>query len=76
MNEGDETDTYDPNFDSTPGDGNTTNDIQVDANGDIYLRAERRGNGDGRVYSITYEATDASNKSSTATATVTVPHNQ
>jgi hypothetical protein len=76
MNEGDETDTYDPGFDLNPGDGNTTNDIQVDSNGDIYLRAERKGDGDGRVYTINYTASDASNNSNAANATVTVPHNQ
>ena len=37
------------------------------------LRAERRQNGKGRIYTVTYQATDASGNSSTATATVTVP---
>ena len=41
MNEGDTANTYDPNYDTTTGDGRTTGDIQVDANGNIYLRAER-----------------------------------
>jgi len=76
MNEGDETNTYDPNFDTTVGDGNTMNDIQVDENGNIYLRAERSGTGTGRIYTITYTAIDASGNTATATATVTVPHNQ
>ena len=75
MNEGDQTDTYDPNYDDDTGDGNTTNDIEVDENGDIYLRAERKGNSDGRVYTLTYVATDASGNSATVEATVTVPHN-
>ena len=75
MNEGDETNTYDPNYDSNTGDGNTVNDIQVDENGNIYLRAERRGRGTGRIYTITYTITDASGNSSSASATVTVPHN-
>jgi len=44
--------------------------------GQLFLRAERSGNSDGRVYTITYEATDASGNSTTATATVEVPHNQ
>jgi hypothetical protein len=75
-NEGDETNTYDPNYDSILGDGNTTNDIQVDESGNIYLRAERSGTGIDRIYTITYTVTDASGNSATATSTVTVPHDQ
>ena len=74
MNEGDETDTYDPEYDYTQGDGNTTDDIQIDGD-NILLRAERAGDGNGRVYTITYEATDASGNTATASTTVTVPHN-
>jgi len=62
------------------GDGKTTNDIQdADIGNEDYnisLRAERQGKGDGRIYTITYEATDDSGNSATASATVTVPHNQ
>jgi hypothetical protein len=76
MNEGDKTNTFDPNYDSTVVDGKTTGDIQVDQSGNVYLRAERSGTGSGRVYTITYTATDASGNSTTASATVTVPHNQ
>lgn len=76
MNEGDEINTYDPEYDYTLGDGHTINDIQVDENGDIYLRAERSGTGSGRIYTITYMATDSSGNSSTASATVAVPHDQ
>ena len=76
MNEGDETDAYDPNYDSAISDGDTSGDIQVDENGDIHLRAERSGKSDGRNYTITYSSTDVSGNSSTASATVTVPHNQ
>jgi len=75
MNEGDETDTYTPEYDLILGDGHTTNDIQV-IDGKIYLRAERSGKGDGRIYTITYTATDDAGNSATATATVTVPHDQ
>ena len=42
MSEGDETNTYDPAFDTTIGDGHTTDDIQVNADGSIWLRAEQR----------------------------------
>lgn len=76
MDKGDGTNTYDPQYDNTPGDGNTTNDIQVDEDGNIYLRAERSGKGDGRVYTITFTATDASGNKVDASAEVTVPHNQ
>lgn len=40
------------------------------------LRADRNGNGSGRVYTITYRATDASGNSTIRTATVSVPHDQ
>ena len=40
----------------------------------VHLRAERMGISNGRVYTITFEATDASGNGSTATAQVTVPH--
>ena len=43
MNEGEETNAYDPDFDEGLGDGNTVDDIQV-TDGRIYLRAERSGN--------------------------------
>jgi hypothetical protein len=52
MNEGDETGTYDPNYDDGIGDGHTVGDIQVDEDGNIYLRAERSGMGSGRIYTI------------------------
>jgi hypothetical protein len=76
MNEGDQTNTYDPDCDNTIGDGNITGDIRVDADGNISLRAERSGTGDGRVYTIIYSATDSSGNSTTAEAIVTFPHNQ
>jgi len=75
MNEGDETLTFDENYDEFIGAGHTTDDIQV-IDGAIYLRAERSGKGDGRIYTITYTATDDAGNSATATATVTVPHDQ
>jgi hypothetical protein len=76
MNEGDETNMYDPNFDYTLGDGHTINDIQVTEEGLIYLRAERSGKSEGRIYTITYQAEDTSGNVTEATATVTVLHNQ
>ena len=59
------------------GSGNTTNDIVIATDCKlVQLRAERMGNGNGRVYTITFEVTDASGNVSTATAKVTVPHSQ
>lgn len=62
--------------DNGTGDGNTTDDIQVDADGRIFLRAERAGNGDDRIYTITYTAVDAAGNATDASVTVTVPHNR
>jgi hypothetical protein len=42
----------------------------------VQLRSERMGNGNGRVYTITFKVTDSSGNVSTATAKVTVPHSQ
>ena len=58
------------------GDGDTANDIVINSNGTLSLRAERSGKGSGRIYTITYQATDASGNATTAIATVTVPHNK
>lgn len=59
------------------GDGHTKGDIQgVDIGTpdfSILLRAERLGKGDGRIYSITYFATDDSGNQATRELTVTVP---
>jgi len=76
MNEGDQTNTYDPMFDETVGDGYTIGDIQVDANGNIFLRAERSGTATslGRTYTLTYEATDEAGNTATAAVVVAVPH--
>ncbi len=60
------------------GDGDTENDIQgadfgtADVN--FQLRAERTGGGDGRVYTITYEAMDMSGNTAISESTVVVPH--
>ncbi|MDH5267799.1 MAG: PKD domain-containing protein [Candidatus Bathyarchaeota archaeon] len=57
------------------GDGNTIDDIVIVDDFTFELRAERGGNGSGRIYTITYQATDASGNSAQASATVTVKHN-
>jgi hypothetical protein len=42
----------------------------------VQLRQTRDGNGDGRVYTITFRVRDAAGNTTTATAQVTVPHDQ
>ena len=60
------------------GDGDFPNDIQeADFDTDdlfFMLRAERSGLGNNRIYTATYTATDASDNTASASATVTVPH--
>lgn len=62
------------------GDGDTEPDWEVVDNGDgtqdVYVRAERSGNGDGRVYTIEVTATDASSNSSGTSTDVTVAHDK
>jgi hypothetical protein len=53
-----------------------TGDALITGNLTLDLRAERLGNGLGRVYTITVQCTDASSNSATKTVTVTVPHDQ
>lgn len=63
---------------NSTGDGNTDPDWIIPANGlNASVRAERKGNGSGRVYTITVVCTDAAgNDSAPATTTVVVPHSQ
>lgn len=46
------------------------------SNGRLFVRSERTGRTEDRVYTITYSARDAAGNVSRATATVTVPHDQ
>ena len=66
--------------DNSTGDGNTSNDIQNASIGtadfSFLVRAERKGNGTGRIYTATYSATDASDNTATASADIKVPHDQ
>jgi predicted outer membrane repeat protein len=58
-------------------DGTTLNDIVIAADcKSAQLRAERDGNLNGRVYTITFKVTDSAGNTTTATATVSVPINQ
>ena len=59
---------------SGTGDGDTAPDWEVLDAHHVRLRAERSGNGDGRVYTITVTSTDAAGNTSVDTVTVNVPH--
>jgi hypothetical protein len=62
------------------GDGDTAPDWSVERDGgglvDVWVRSERSGLGDGRVYSLSAQATDGSGNGTSAAGTVRVPHNQ
>jgi hypothetical protein len=59
------------------GSGHTSPDWQILGDHSVDLRAERPGNGSGRVYTIFIQAVDAAgNLSATNSVTVTVPHDQ
>ena len=64
--------------DNGTGDGNTVNDIQgADIGTDdrhLLLRAERKGNGSGRVYTIVYQVSDPDGNTTEVAAKVHVPH--
>jgi hypothetical protein len=62
--------------DDAKGAGNTSDDIQIGDDGSIYLRAERSGTGDNRVYTITYRAVDDCGNTTVRSATITAPHDQ
>jgi hypothetical protein len=61
--------------DNAPGgaDGNTLDDVVVVNDTTFRLRAERSETGSGRVYTLTYRATDACGNSTEGSATVSVP---
>ena len=58
------------------GDGNTAPDWEVVNDHLVRLRAERAGNGTGRIYTIAITATDSAGQSATATVPVSVPHDK
>jgi VCBS repeat-containing protein len=65
--------------DNAPGDsdGNTVNDIVIAANcRSVQLRAERDGNRNGRVYTITLRLRDAAGNTTRATRKISVPLSQ
>src|SRR6201988_691756 len=63
--------------DDANADGSRINDIVIAADcKSVQLRAERRGDSNGRVYVVTLRVTDTSGNVGTATAIVSVPHSQ
>lgn len=56
------------------GDGHTMPDWEITGDVTANLRAERAGGGDGRIYTVTFQCTDASNNSASETVEVTVLH--
>ena len=58
------------------GDGDTEDDIVILDDFHFKLRAERSGNGAGRIYTITYQVTDNCGNAATQSVTVTVPKNR
>lgn len=58
------------------GDANTEPDIAFLACDQVQLRAERKGNGSGRVYRMAWRFTDDAGNSTDSTCEVVVPHDQ
>jgi len=56
------------------GDGRTIQDIVIDCPGDLKVRAERMGGGNGRVYTITYRVTGENGEFTDAEVMAVVPH--
>ena len=55
------------------GDGDTPIDAVINADGTVLLRAERSGTGDGRVYHVSFTASDMEGSAS-GVVKVSVPH--
>ncbi len=66
--------------DNGVGDGDTVDDIQDAESGtddrELKLRAERSGEGNGRIYTLTYQARDAAGNTTIEEVIVTVPRNR
>ena len=58
------------------GDGRTSPDWQITGALTVNLRAERSGNGDGRVYTLAIECQDRAGNTATGHVAVGVPHDQ
>lgn len=62
--------------DNGRGDGNTTGDFGGSDTDTAWVRAERSGNGDGRTYTIDFEASSESATGCTGSVSVFVPHDR
>jgi hypothetical protein len=58
------------------GDGDTGPDMIVVDPHHVWLRAERAGNGNGRIYTVTIHSTDDCGNTATTTVNVYVPHDK
>lgn len=58
------------------GSGNTSPDYEITEDGRVFVRAERSGTGQRRIYTISFKAEDASGNASFASADVVVPHDR
>jgi hypothetical protein len=58
------------------GDGDTAPDWLVGSATSVQLRAERAGNGSGRIYTMTVTCRDASGNAGVGRTTVVVPHSK
>jgi hypothetical protein len=67
------TDVTSSEADNAPGSGNTSPDTQLDP---LAVRAERSGQGSGRVYTIDFVADDGHGGTCSGTVQVCVPHDQ
>lgn len=62
--------------DDATGDGHTTEDVRFEGCDAVAVRAERRGNGDGRSYALGVRVTDRSGNATDAVCHVVVAHDQ
>ena len=62
--------------DSGLGNGDRAGDIEITGDLTVRLRAERSGNGTGRIYTLVVECTDAQANTTQQSVTVTAPKNQ
>jgi len=58
------------------GDGNTEPDVVFGECGELYLRAERDGRSNGRVYTVDFTVADGEGNETTGSCTVSVPHDR
>lgn len=62
--------------DNATGDGNTSPDWLITGNGGLQLRAERSGNGSGRIYTVRFVCEDDFGNTVEGTVNVVVPHDR